>query len=29
VLRSPRPDGGCIGWPVRLAVVEGRFYVLR
>ena len=29
VLRSPVADGGLQAWPLRLAAVEGRFYVLR
>lgn len=28
-LSCPRPDGGSLAWPVRLAHIEGRFYVLR
>ncbi len=29
VLQSPLAGGGRIAWPVRLAVIEGRFYVIR
>jgi hypothetical protein len=29
VLRSARPDGSCVYWPLRLAAVERRFYPLR
>ena len=29
MLRSPLAGGGQVAWPMRLAVVEGRFYVLR
>ena len=28
-LQSPLADGGRVEWPVRVAVIEGRFYVLR
>ena len=29
VLRSPVADGGQMSWPIRLAVIDGKFYVLR
>lgn len=29
VLRSPVADGGQMSWPLRLAAIDGRFYVLR
>lgn len=29
VLQSPLANGGRIAWPVRLAAIEGRFYVIR
>jgi hypothetical protein len=29
VLQSPVAGGGSMAWPVRLAVIEGRFYVIR
>lgn len=29
VLQSPAAGGGRIAWPLRLAVIEGRFYVVR
>ncbi len=29
LLQSPSAEGGCVAWPLRVAAVEGRFYVLR
>jgi hypothetical protein len=29
LLQSPRPDGGRVAWPLRLASIEDRFYVIR
>jgi hypothetical protein len=29
VLQSPLAGGGRVAWPIRLAFIEGRFYVIR